>query len=78
MLLRLPQVADDAPLTFYLRTYDPAGNSFPLRVWQLDALQAQAAGENLFLGLVYGVILAMLLYNLFIFFSLRTRPTSGT
>lgn len=73
MLLRLPQLADNAPLTFYLRTHDPAGNSFPLRVWQLDALQAQAAGENLFLGLVYGVILAMLLYNLFIFFSLRDK-----
>ena len=71
MLLRLPELDDRAPLTFYLRTYDPAGNSFPLKAWQLDALQQQAVGENLFLGLVYGVILAMLLYNLFIFLSLR-------
>ncbi|MCQ4294009.1 diguanylate cyclase [Pseudomonas stutzeri] len=71
MLFRLPQLSDQAPVTFYLRSHDPAGNSFPLKVWQLDALQEQAVGENLFLGLIYGVILAMLLYNLFIFLSLR-------
>ncbi|AHY41475.1 diguanylate cyclase [Stutzerimonas decontaminans] len=71
MLFRLPQLGDQQPLTFYLRSYDPAGNSFPLRAWQLDALQEQAVGENLFLGLIYGLILAMLLYNLFIFLSLR-------
>ena len=71
MLFRLPPLDDQQPLTFYLRSYDPAGNSFPLKVWQLDARQGQAAGENLFLGLIYGVILAMLLYNLFIFLSLR-------
>lgn len=71
MLFRLPQLSDQQPSTFYLRSYDPAGNSFPLKVWQLDALQEQAVGENLFLGLIYGVILAMLLYNLFIFLSLH-------
>ncbi|KOR08044.1 DeoR faimly transcriptional regulator [Stutzerimonas stutzeri] len=71
MLFRLPELSDQRPLTFYLRSYDPAGNSFPLKVWQLDALQEQAVGENLFLGLIYGLILAMLLYNLFIFLSLR-------
>ena len=66
MLFRLPELSDQRPLTFYLRSYDPAGNSLPLKVWQLDALQEQAVGENLFLGLIYGLILAMLLYNLFI------------
>ena len=71
MLFRLPQLSDHEPVTIYLRSHDPAGNSFPLKVWQLDALQEQAVGENLFLGLIYGVILAMLMYNLFIFLSLR-------
>jgi len=31
MLLRLPELGEQ-PLTFYLRSYDPAGNSFPLKV----------------------------------------------
>ncbi len=70
MLLRLPELGEQ-PLTFYLRSYDPAGNSFPLKVWQLDDLKTQAAGENLWLGVIYGVITALLLYNLFIFLALR-------
>ena len=71
-LFRLPEL-DEQPLTFYLRTYDPAGNSFPLRVWQLDDLTQTATQENLGLGLVYGVILALLLYNLFILIALRDK-----
>lgn len=70
MLLRLPELSEQ-PLTLYLRTYDPAGNSFPLKVWQLDDLKSQISGENLLLGLIYGVTTALLLYNLFIFLALR-------
>lgn len=69
-VFRLPALAGE-PSTFYLRTYDPAGNSFPLRVWQLADLDLTATRENLAIGLVYGVIFALLLYNLFILFSLR-------
>ncbi|PTQ68701.1 diguanylate cyclase (GGDEF)-like protein [Pseudomonas sp. GV071] len=69
-LFKLPEMGDE-PLTFYLRTYDPAGNSFPLKVWQLDDLTQLAATENIGLGVIYGIITALLLYNLFIFFSLR-------
>lgn len=70
MLFKLPPL-DQTPLTFYVRAFDPAGNSFPMRVWQLDDLTQQAAEENLALGMVYGIIAALLLYNLFIYLSLR-------
>lgn len=69
-LLHLPAL-DEQPTTIYLRSFDPAGNSFPLRLWQLDDLQQYAASENLVLGLIYGVIFALLLYNLFILVALR-------
>ncbi|KAF1052826.1 MAG: putative signaling protein [Stenotrophomonas maltophilia] len=59
------------PLRLYLRAYDPAGNSFPLRIWSHDDLQAHHNQTNLFLGIVYGLIAALLLYNLFILVSLR-------
>jgi two-component system, sensor histidine kinase LadS len=71
-LFQLPAL-DEQPLTFYLRTYDPAGNSFPLKAWQLTDLREVASAENLGLGLVYGVILALLLYNLFILIALRDQ-----
>jgi diguanylate cyclase (GGDEF)-like protein len=69
-VFQLPELKQQ-PLTLYLRTYDPAGNSFPLRLWQHDGLDLQANQENLGFGLIYGAILALLLYNLFIFVYLR-------
>jgi two-component system, sensor histidine kinase LadS len=68
----LPPLGEQ-PQTVYLRTYDPAGNSFPLRIWQLHDLEQLAKREHLILGLIYGVILALLLYNLFILLALRDR-----
>ncbi|HSC79531.1 MAG TPA: 7TM diverse intracellular signaling domain-containing protein, partial [Chitinolyticbacter sp.] len=72
MVFRLPDM-DELPLTFYFRSYDPAGNSFPLKVWQRDDLKDLRATENLGFGLIYGVILALLLYNLFILVALRDK-----
>lgn len=70
ILFKLPTLGSE-PQIIYLRSYDPAGNSFPLKAWQLDDLNLLASQENLGLGVVYGMIAALLLYNLFIFFSLR-------
>lgn len=70
-LFRLPD--GNGQLRIYLRTYDPAGNSFPLRLWSLDDLQDHRADTNLLLGVIYGLIAALLLYNLFILLTLRDR-----
>ena len=72
MVFDLPPLGEQ-PTTFYLRAFDPAGNSFPLRIWQLDELTQLAARENLALGAIYGVVFALLLYNLFILISLRDK-----
>ncbi|MBZ9663589.1 diguanylate cyclase [Pseudomonas sp. LMG 31766] len=72
MVFDLPALSEQ-PTTFYLRAFDPAGNSFPLRIWQLDDLEQLAARENLALGAIYGVVFALLLYNLFILISLRDK-----
>jgi diguanylate cyclase (GGDEF)-like protein len=37
--------------------------SVPLRLWQRDALAAKTADDTLFIGALFGVLLAMLLYN---------------
>ena len=71
-VFRLPELNEQG-MTLYLRTFDPAGNSFPLRAWQLAYLDRQAKGENLAFGLIYGSIFALLLYNLFILVALRDR-----
>lgn len=70
-LFRLP--ADDGPLRVYLRSHDPGGNAFPLRLWSHDELLEYRSQGNLLFGMAYGLILALLLYNLFLFSSLRDR-----
>jgi diguanylate cyclase (GGDEF)-like protein len=72
MVFQLPEIGEQ-PLTLYFRSLDPAGNSFPLKVWQLPDLAQLASDENIGFGLIYGVILALLLYNLFILVALRDR-----
>lgn len=72
MVFDLPAIGEQ-PMTLYLRAFDPAGNSFPLRIWQLEDLTQLAARENLALGAIYGVVFALLLYNLFILISLRDK-----
>lgn len=57
----------------YLRSYDPGGNAFPLRLWSHDELLEYRSQGNLLFGMAYGLILALLLYNLFLFTSLRDR-----
>ena len=71
IVLALPTLNNQHEQVVYLRSVDPAGNSFPLKVWQKDDLQLFSSHENLLLGLLYGCIVAMLLYNLFILGSLR-------
>ncbi|NMY51508.1 diguanylate cyclase [Pseudomonas sp. WS 5011] len=72
MVFQLPEIGEQ-PLTLYFRSLDPAGNSFPLKIWQLPDLAQLAGNENIGFGLIYGVILALLLYNLFILVALRDR-----
>lgn len=72
MVFKLPALGSE-PLTLYFRSLDPAGNSFPLKVWQLSDLDNNAISENIGFGVIYGVILALLLYNLFILLALRDK-----
>jgi len=72
MVFKLPELGEE-PLTLYFRSLDPAGNSFPLTIWQLGDLEQKASNENIGFGLIYGMILALLLYNLFILIALRDK-----
>lgn len=55
----------------YLRAYDPGGASFPVALWHQDDLERHEHLGELLLGGVYGALLAMCLYNLFLALSLR-------
>lgn len=59
--------------TYYLRFQNGGSITLPLTVWQPEALASQVQKELLRDGMFFGVLFGLLIYNLFLFFSLRER-----
>lgn len=56
---------------FHLRVSTQHAVTVPLRLWQTEAYAAQQRNALMIQFLYYGALLALLLYNLFLFFSLQ-------
>lgn len=59
--------------TIYLRLNSISVMYLPLKIWQKEAFFQQENDLLFFLGLNYGMILVMLVYNLFLFLSLKDK-----
>ena len=71
--IRLP-IDPGQTRTFYLRSASEVGNlGALLTLWSEPAFAAHDHDEQIALGIYYGIIAVMVLYNLFLFFSLRDR-----
>ena len=57
--------------TYYLRFQSGASMTLPLTLWTQDAFLDRALAEQILMGIFYGVLIGLLFYNLFLFFSLR-------
>ncbi|EIC22942.1 diguanylate cyclase [Thiorhodovibrio frisius] len=57
--------------TLYLRVQTLDSLAVPIRLWSTDALKVRLANEQLWLGISYGLILGMLIYNAFLWGALR-------
>lgn len=55
----------------YLRIAGDSSLQVPLRAWQKADFQQASSNANLMFGMVYGVILALLVYNLLLYIGLR-------
>lgn len=62
-----------AEQTIYLRFAGRCAKQFPLTLWSPAAFSEKIIIENFFLGIYYGIILVMMLYNLFLFFFIRDK-----
>ena len=77
--LNFPQVVFtlDTPTpgiqSVYFRAESEGSVQFPLRIWQPQAFYNSEVVTLLARGLYYGIMLAMVLYNLFIYVSVRDR-----
>lgn len=63
----------DKPVTFYVRVASDGPVQAPLNLWSSHAFIERQPVQLQVMGLIYGVLLGMLVYNLFIFFSVRDR-----
>ncbi|MCU0352637.1 MAG: ATP-binding protein [Cytophagales bacterium] len=59
--------------TYLLRLQSNSQIQLPLVVGTPKAIQQRLVREDIYMGLYMGVVLAMFLYNLFVFFSIRSR-----
>lgn len=67
------QLPEERTLTFYLRVQTADTLIVPLRVWHPGRFEAADHLEVALIGVYFGMILAMLVYNLFIYLQLRDR-----
>ncbi|MCY7422191.1 MAG: GHKL domain-containing protein [Chitinophagaceae bacterium] len=58
----------------YLKVQHSRGTQFPLVAGTYHAFYQKSANNNLYSGMYYGLMLAMIFYNLFIYFSLKDPP----
>ncbi|HPJ39767.1 MAG TPA: 7TM diverse intracellular signaling domain-containing protein [Spirochaetota bacterium] len=70
-LFRLHRKAE--PVTYYLRLSTVGSITFPLTLITNDRQQEIDNAEHIIHGIFFGTFLVMILYNLFIFFSIRDR-----
>ena len=62
-----------ATQTVYLRVVSSGSLTIPLTLWQPDTLDARDQKSYALLGLYYGMLLALLIYNLLLYFAVRDR-----
>lgn len=62
-----------AETVHYLRIGNAGAIQVPLRFWSADEFRLAATQEHYLFGLFYGVLLVMVLYNLFLFLAVRDR-----
>ncbi|MEX2475699.1 7TM diverse intracellular signaling domain-containing protein [Marinobacter sp.] len=60
-------------LGIYLRVDTTSSMQVPLTLWDQDAFYAAEQSRSMFEGLYYGIVLVMLLYNLFVFMAVGER-----
>ncbi len=64
-------LAPNAPVKIFIRVKTTSSMQLPLTLWKERAWMAKSLNESLNLGLFFGIMLIMGLYNLFVFISVR-------
>tara|TARA_R110000850_G_scaffold88364_1_gene189784 strand:- start:2556 stop:3740 length:1185 start_codon:yes stop_codon:yes gene_type:complete len=63
----------DDELSIYLRVDTTSSMQVPLTLWDQDAFYVAEQARSLFEGIYYGIVLVMILYNLFVYMAVGER-----
>ena len=78
---RFPLFPVDAPAggsrTFYMRVRTTGGTQVDPHLWRAQAFDAHGRAREIGLGIFYGTLAIMLLYNLFLYYLVRDRRYSS-
>ena len=66
-------VGPDEPTRVYLRVETTSSMQVPLIFWESNSFFADEQARSIFQGLYYGIVLVMILYNLFVFMAVGER-----
>ncbi|MBW4935982.1 diguanylate cyclase [Marinobacter sp. F4206] len=66
-------LAADEPTRVYLRVNTTSSMQVPLILWNQDSFYAAEQSRTMFEGIYYGIVLVMILYNLFVFMAVGER-----
>jgi diguanylate cyclase (GGDEF)-like protein len=62
------------PVDIYFRVSTQGSTQFPISIWNAQEFTFADQDEQVVKALYYGMIIALVLYNLFLFISIRERP----
>jgi len=66
-------LAPDQKTVVYLRVETTSSMQVPLTLWNQDAFYSVEQSRSMFEGLYYGIVLVMILYNLFVYLAVGER-----
>lgn len=66
-------IEPDETKRFYIKAFGSGDLHPPINIWNKEKFLEKSQREYLLLGSFYGVIIVMIFYNLFLFFSLRIK-----
>lgn len=67
------EIEPNTSKTYYMLFYGGGDLHPPINVWETNAFIEKTQNEFVLLGLIYGMIVVMILYNLFLYFSLQLK-----
>ena len=67
------EIQEANTFTYYFRVRSTSSLDLPIKLWKTQAFLENSIKNYAGLGLYYGVVLVMVLYNLFLFFTLRDK-----